>query len=144
MKPKTTFVVLMAVVMLSAITTIGQAAMFTWTGGTDLDWDNAANWLGGSVPLQSNMGAGSGGPWNTIIFSGSTMPTSNVKDLGYNGYYNYTSQLQLNSGGLLSMGLQSHDNGLSTEQSPKTMLIIGDGIAGGTENVTLQFTESVI
>ncbi len=144
MKPQTTLVVLLVIGLLLTIGTVGHAATFTWTGGTDLDWDNSANWVGGSVPLQSDMGSGSGGPWNTVVFSGSTTPTGNVKDLGYNNIYQYTTKLQLDSGGLLSMGIQSRSNGLCSEQYPKTMLIIGDGIGGGSEDVTLQFTEPLI
>ncbi len=149
MKFQAILVVLLSVGMLPTIGTVGQAATFAWTGGTDLDWDNPLNWTGGSVPLQSDMGAvSSSSTWNTVQFSGNTMPTVNVKDLGYSvpgndGYY-YTAKLELNSGGTVSMGLQSRDNGLCNNNGANTMLIIGDGAGGGTEDVTLQFTESLL
>ena len=132
MKSQTILVVLLAIALLSTIGTVGQAVTFTWTGDTDLDWDTGTNWSGGGAPTQADMGA-----TNTVQFTGTTMPTSNVKDLGYNTGYAWTSKLELNSGGTLSMGVQSRNNGLCYNgASIQTMLTIGDGI-GSVASVTL-------
>lgn len=144
MKSKLMLCVLLAIGLMSTFGTFCQAATFTWIGGANVDWDNPANWTGGIVPAQSDMGATSGTVWNTVQFIGSTMPAVNVKDLGYNNGYYFTSKLELNSGGAISMGLQSRDNGLCKNGGGSIMLVIGDGISGGTEDVSLRFTESLI
>lgn len=118
---------------------------YTWNGGTDLNWDTAANWAGNSVPVDyltsGNYSDGLNFQNNSndiIVFAGSTAPTINVPGLG--GGANPTSDtplLSIRSGGTFNFTMESRDTAIWRTNSGvmDTVWTIGDGIGGGTEDV---------
>ncbi|QDU56954.1 PEP-CTERM sorting domain-containing protein [Aeoliella mucimassa] len=127
-----------------------HAIDYTWTGTAgDGNWDNASNWDGNGIPVDDNAGDAGlslAGLDDRIIFSGSTMPSTNVPQIGGRNATGTNSPiLQLNSGGSLS--LTSGVGGIGgfiTNQTAatRTLIIVGDGVGGGTEDVTLNLSHT--
>lgn len=123
---------------------------YTWNGGTDLDWDNAANWAGNSVPVDhltsGNYSDGLNFQNNSndiIVFAGSTAPTTNVPGLG--GGFNPTSdtpRLSVKSGGTFNFTISAREDGTwsTSADAARTIWTIGDGIGGGTEDVDVSIS----
>lgn len=75
---KTNVVITMA---LTLATVVAQAALYTWVGGVDNDWNNSANWDGAVIPAVD----ANGSVYNTAntirIQNGTTLPTVNIPTL---------------------------------------------------------------
>ncbi len=92
--------------LLFAFTCSVQAqTTYTWNGGVDTSWTTAGNWTGGVVPASLQ----SANTSDQIVFSGSTMPSSNIP--AFLGYLNDPSRNQIplvfNSGGTFSLDMSS-------------------------------------
>lgn len=124
---------------------LNAATVYTWTGAVDGDWNNAANWDGNGVPVDSqtsgnyheglNFANNSG---DSIIFDGLIAPTTNIAGLG--GGFNPTSDtpiLNFNRGGSFTFAMSARDGGTWSTSASTTYNIwtIGDGVGGGIENV---------
>ncbi|MGE9270309.1 MAG: hypothetical protein ACQKBU_05845, partial [Verrucomicrobiales bacterium] len=146
---------LLSLAVLTAATSFASGqTTYTWTGtAADGDWTNPANWDVNGVPVDDvpDTGGNTDGlslpDEDQIIFSGTSMPTVNlptyggVYDGGANAGANSSPALVLNSGGDLSFTHVGHDDSFWTNRNQpdvaRRVLTIGDGIGGGTEDVTL-------
>lgn len=121
---------------------------YTWTGGTDTDWNTVANWDANGIPVDDGAGTGLSLPdGSSVVFNGATMPDTNVPgfggeyDGGSNGGTLGSPTIVLNSGGVLTMTLDGGDRGFWTNLASfdRQVITVGDGI-GGAGEVTLTFT----
>jgi hypothetical protein len=129
------------------IAPLGYCVDYTWNGSaSDGNWTNTANWDGGSVPVDS---IGSGGNnsgltliyTNTITFGGANLPSTNFPGIGGTTGAGDSPTMIFNSGGATSFNIVSHEQALWTNTSTThTMLTVGDGTGGGTEDVALTIT----
>ena len=141
-------VVLSAAALVAATGAAGAATVYTWTGLTNGDWTNAGNWDASGVPVDGNADAGLtfAATDDRIVFSATTLPTSNIPDLGgRNVTAGHTPVIDLRSGGTLAInsgmgGLTG--NVTNTSGITRTLLFVGDGIGGGGEDVTLNVTHN--
>ena len=159
-------IVLFAMIGLSAAVSHGSL-IYTWTGAAgDGNWSNDSNWDGNGVPVDSHVDTGNAAAnglnldhENSIRFTGTNMPTTGFPDPvdpvnnpvttdsflsvgGRNGGGGSrdTPRMIFNSGGAIGLTTVGLNKGLVTEQNPSTVFTIGDGIGGGTENVTVNLT----
>jgi len=116
-----------------------------WTGeANDGDWNNAANWAYGRIPVDNAPGTGNLDgltvPYNEfIVFDGTNMPTQNVPQFGgdLSGDKD-TPTLRFKRGGAFTMSVTGRDDGFwSNTRLNRTVLTVGDGISGGIEDVTV-------
>ncbi|MEP4077155.1 beta strand repeat-containing protein [Haloferula sp.] len=123
---------------------------YTWTGAAlDGDWDTTGNWDANLVPADDGAADGLTLPAGDQVIFNATMPTLNVP--GYGGEYDggsnggtvSTPSLVLNSGGSLTMAIQSGNRGLWTNLGSfdRDVLTVGDGV-GAAGEVTLTFTNN--
>ena len=121
-------------------------APLEWTGAAgDGDWTNTVNWVGGAIPVDTVAGTGNNEGLtllysDSITFSGTNMPTTNVPDMG--GVFasvGDTPSLVLNSGGSFAFDVVGHEDALWTNTTgiTRNILTVGDGIGGGTEDVAV-------
>ena len=131
----------------AATATLAQAATtYTWTGGAgDGDWTTAGNWDANGMPVDADTGNG-GLSFNAndskIVFSTTSMPTSNVPQMGgYNNANGYTPVLDLQSGGSLTIqaGAGSLKGIVTQAGGSRDIYIVGDGVGtvGTNDAVTL-------
>lgn len=125
------------------------ATVYTWLGGADTDWENAANWDVAGIPVDEytdsgdSLSVGLNGDM-TIIFAGTTMPTINVPGIG--GRHSgskapNTPILDLRSGGALGVDYVGLNESVVLNGTPTaTVLTVGDGIGGPDEDVVLDVT----
>ncbi|MDF7823575.1 PEP-CTERM sorting domain-containing protein [Pontiellaceae bacterium B12227] len=124
---------IICVVLLSA--SVAQAAVYTWNGSAnDGDWTTPANWDGGLVPASLTAADASE---DTIIFSGANMPTLNVATFAAAGYGADTATMIFNSGGTFALDFSTSQNAAPIMSESRTLLTVGDGVGGGTEDVVV-------
>ena len=127
--------------------------IYCWTGeANDGDWNNAANWAYGRIPVDNAPGTGNLDGLTLsftefIVFDGTNMPTLNVPQFGGDHLSaagqpeKDTPTLKLKRGGKLIMSVTGREDGFWTNtQINRTVLAVGDGIGGGIEDVTLVIT----
>ena len=132
-----------------------QRTVYAWTGASDGNWSNTANWVGSSIPVDEYTGdadptkdQGLSGDY-TIQFSGTTMPSSNVPNIGgfTAGGSQNTPFFDLRSGGTLSVEFKSYYQDAFWVKGvtgvTNTVLTLGDGVTGGTEDVTLDVADDL-
>ncbi|MEP2774490.1 MAG: PEP-CTERM sorting domain-containing protein [Luteolibacter sp.] len=119
-----------------ALVQVSSAASFIWNGNAnDGDWANTANWAGGTAPASLTSS-----PANTIEFSGTNMPTLNLAT--FNGTLNPGAILVFNSGGTFGLDMASSFQSGYISTAGGTVITVGNGISGGTENVTLNISNA--
>ncbi|MDA7935519.1 autotransporter-associated beta strand repeat-containing protein [Akkermansiaceae bacterium] len=145
---------------LAAITSSAYAVDYTWTGAVDGDWNNAGNWDANGVPVDDSAGTGNNDglslhATDKIIFSATTMPTTNIPSYGgvYDGQANpgtgtkSSPALVLSSGGAINFTHVGHDDSFWTNLNQggtaRQILTVGDGVTGINEDVTLTMTGSL-
>ena len=134
-----------------------QRTVYAWTGASDGNWSNTANWVGSSIPVDEYTGdadptkdQGLNGEV-TIVFSGTAMPSWNVPDMGGfvygSGYTDNTPFLDLRSGGTLGVDFVSkYQDGFWVKPYSglvPTILTLGDGVSGVNEDVVLDVTDDL-
>jgi len=134
---------LLITLALAATTSFSQAIVFTWTGAADGDWTNTANWDANGVPVDNDGDTGlSLVQTDSIVFGATTLPTTNIPDIGgRDGANRDTPTILFNSGGTITLaaGVGS-TSGIVTNGSSRTVFTIGDGFGGGTEDVILNLS----
>ncbi|MDF7808989.1 PEP-CTERM sorting domain-containing protein [Pontiellaceae bacterium B12219] len=114
---------------------LAQAAVYTWNGSAnDGDWANAANWDGGLVPASLTA---ANAAEDTVIFSGANMPTLNLAGFTAAGYSADTATMIFNSGGTFTLDFSTSQNSAPIMSESRTLLTVGDGVGGGTEDVVV-------
>ena len=125
---------------------LAEASPYTWTGAAaDGNWTNSVNWLNGAIPVDDNTNAAglTMSVADPIIFAGTTLPSTNVPGIG--GVHDNTNvgkfsspTMRFNSGGTGSFSVVAENSGFwSNLQADRTILTVGDGVGGGTEDVDL-------
>jgi len=106
---------------------------YVWTSSSDTDWSNTANWSGGSVPSSLSDDT----PWaataNSIVFSGTVLPTSNIPT--FTNDFSDTIPMTINSGGTLNLDFSSNFNSSMWGNATRTQLTVGDGTNAVTLNI---------
>ncbi|MGJ8651244.1 MAG: beta strand repeat-containing protein [Opitutaceae bacterium] len=139
--------------------TVLPEGVYTWIGGADTDWANAANWDLNGVPVDDNISsAGLTLPvGEKVVLAGSTMPTINVPNIGsqyagsganQNGKWS-VPVMEFNRGGAVSFGFNSsHNSGMFTNiddgSIDRQIWTVGDGVSGAGEDVTLNMTSNIL
>lgn len=115
-----------SIILASALLPLtSHAAVFTWISTSDTDWNNTANWSGGSVPTSlSEAGTTTS---DSIVFNGSVTPTSNIP-IYLNGLSDDAIPMTFNSGGSFSLNFSSSFNSSMWATDSRTQLTVGDGI----------------
>ena len=127
---------------------LSTPAIYCWTGAAnDGNWSNAANWVSGMIPVDNEPGTGNADGLTAyfkefIVFDGSNMPTVNVPEFGGTNLSEMdTPTLKLKRGGSFIMSVTGYGDGFWTNtQVDRTVLVVGDGVSGGIEDVTLIIT----
>ena len=137
MNPKT----LIALSLLSSLPI--QAATYTWLGtANDGDWNNAANWNGNLVSVDSDAGQAGLSFSNTtdkIVFNGPA-PTTNTPDIGGHNLDGTTPTLEFNQGGTYNMSLASSAGVWSYPTGDRTVFTVGDGLGTTKSDVVLNLS----
>jgi hypothetical protein len=124
---------------------------YTWTGAVDGNWSNAANWDANGIPVDDTADTEAKYVGLTlpstysIVLDGSTMPTSNVPEIGnwYDNSYPYAGNspmMVFNSGGEFNLDGTKGEFGAfltNPNNDARTILTVGDGIGGGADDVTV-------
>jgi len=146
---------LMSVFTMSALSITAHGVVYVWSGAIDSDWNNAANWDANGVPVDDHTSGGLTLNTNdSVVFSGTIMPSNNP---GFGSNFDSTNSgkwsvptMEFNSGGSIDFNLtSSHNNGMFTNlpsgsYGTRDILTVGDGITGGTEDVTVNLTEGMM
>ncbi|MBT3194543.1 MAG: hypothetical protein HN341_18505, partial [Verrucomicrobia bacterium] len=141
----------LACAMVACLMAVGASAQttYTWTGantdgdaGTIGDWSFAGNWDGNGVPTDSDANAGLSfaNVGSKIVFSTTTLPSSSIPNIGGTAAGGKESPIiELLSGGTLSLtaGVGTYNGFFSNSGGGRTLLVVGDGVGGGTDDVTL-------
>ncbi|MBT3194542.1 MAG: hypothetical protein HN341_18500 [Verrucomicrobia bacterium] len=139
-------VVGLACVVAACLLAVNASAQttYTWTGTAgDGSWANTANWNSNGVPVdssESSAGLSFANVGSKIIFSAATLPTNNVPDIGGTASGGIESPvIDLQSGGTLTLtaGVGMHNGFFSNAGGGRTLFVVGDGVSGAAEDVTL-------
>ncbi|MFC7337865.1 beta strand repeat-containing protein [Haloferula chungangensis] len=152
-------------IAVSACAPLALGTDYTWTGAAgDGDWNNELNWedivANDGVPVDDATAAETGFPsglsmpaGDRIIFSGSSMPTTNIP--AYGGLFdnnanlgaNSSPALVLNSGGTISFTHMGRESGIWTNLAPaasRQIFTVGDGAGpAGEVGLTITGTQSM-
>lgn len=122
-----------------------QATVYTWTNTVDGNWSNTANWASGTLPVDTAAGSGSSAglsvPYtDEIVFDATNLPTVNFPGIG--GYVGHDSPtMRFNSGGAAIFHIADRTDQYqafwTNTETNRTVLTVGDGVGGGTEDVDL-------
>ncbi|MDF7806326.1 hypothetical protein P4E94_02680 [Pontiellaceae bacterium B12219] len=114
-----------------------QAAVYTWNGSADDgDWTNTANWDGELVPVSLSS---TNADEDTIIFNGANMPELNLATFT-SGYSADSASMIFNSGGAFALDFSTSQNAAPIMSESRTLLTVGDGVGGGTEDVVVNIS----
>jgi len=114
---------LLALIATSALG-FGQTT-YTWTGAVDDEWTEAGNWDVNGFP-SSLSAANTGDDPDTVIFSGSNMPSSHAS---FGGSYNNDSATMIfNSGGEFTLDVSTSYASSFVSEVARTLLTVGDGV----------------
>lgn len=141
------------------VTVCAQAqTTYTWTGAVDGDWANASNWDANGVPVDDLADDGGNGDGLTlsdldlIVFSAATMPSTNIPAIGGsfesgNTGANSTPSISFVSGGAIAFDHFGFDDAFWTNRAQtgvsRTVLTVGDGVGGGTDDVSVTINGTV-
>jgi hypothetical protein len=126
---------------------------YIWTGTADNNWSNKANWVGGLIPVDSGPGTNI---WDagltlssyskSIMFTGANLPTTDFPGIGGNYPGKDSPTMLLNSGGAATFDVVPRDGGFWTDAggATRTVLTVGDGVGGGTEDVSLTLNRGTV
>lgn len=130
---------LLALTATFTLVSFSSAATYTWNGSaSDGDWTNTANWDGGKAPASLSSTSTTA---DTIIFDATNMPTTNVVTYA-SGTGQNSALMVFNSGGVFDLDLSTSLNGGFVSQlANNTFLTVGDGVSGGTEDVTVNVAD---
>ena len=124
---------------------MGLPIPLTWTGSSDSNWSNTANWIAGVLPVDNAPGTGDDEGLtmvhsDEVVFAGNTIPT-NFPYIGGNIGGKDSPSLRFNSGGTTDLAVVGNDNSFwTTSEATRDVLTVGDGVGGGVEDVTLNLT----
>lgn len=106
-------------------TTFAQAVLYTWTGSVDNDWNNTANWAGGTVPtIHSTYGLIS----NTItIQNNGNNPTVNVPGMAAYTTTNTSPRFIVEAGASFSLAKKAGVGNYGGLTGSGTMATVGNG-----------------
>ena len=125
---------------------------YLWTGTAgDNDWNNTANWHGGQIPVDTLAGTGNNAgltrhAGEVIEFAGSNMPSGSIQLGGTHDNQNGgnargwdTPSMAFNSGGTINLSVVGREDQIWTAAANQTRTVfeVGDGVGGGTEDVTV-------
>lgn len=127
---------------------------YTWTGAVDGNWSNAANWDANGIPVDdtpdttNSIYSGLTMPYkDSIVFDGTMMPTSNIPLVG--NWYDPTAvqgdspTMVFNSGGEIDLDVTKGQFSAfltNPANDTRSILTVGDGIGGGTDDVIVNVT----